>query len=59
MIPMSWLRWTFLISPENNVDATANQIENAGQSMNFMVSPKLNTGSESDAVLDTLGDDLS
>ena len=44
VIPISWLRCTFLISPENDVDATANQIENAGQSMNFIVAPKLKAG---------------
>src|SRR5262245_65400052 len=41
-MPMSWPRWTFLTSPEKEVDATANQIENAGQIMNLRVSPKWN-----------------
>ena len=38
LIPIICPRWTFLTSPLKETAMTANQIENAGQIMNFSVS---------------------
>src|SRR6266480_5936719 len=44
VMPKSWPRFTFLISPLNETELIAKRIENAGQIRKFKVDPKLKLG---------------
>src|SRR3977135_3915331 len=44
VMPNSWPRFTFLISPLNETELIAKRMENAGQIRKFKVDPKLKAG---------------